>query len=129
MRNKVVSLCLVLVLSFGYQAFAMNGFAVSSSMARGSHLGPAGGNPWPYLGPIIKYSIQNNAVTKCDTIYKEYWAGYPVLNVLGTKIAFEREDLKGGFDTMPENAHYRYISVMDADGKNVRDLDTVDRWD
>jgi hypothetical protein len=117
----------MLALGFGYQAFSMNGFAVSVSNGRGSNLS-ALNSGWPYQGPIVKYTIENDTVKSCDTIYKEYWGAWPILNVQGTKIAFDRLSTKGGSDTLQDNVKFRYLSVMDSDGKNRYDLDTMPRF-
>jgi hypothetical protein len=66
-------------------------------------------------GHIVKFTITNGAVVKTDTLYKSNLAGYPALNIQGNKVAFIRKD---------GQKVNKYLSLMDVNGNNVRDLDT-----
>jgi hypothetical protein len=84
---------------------------------------------WPYYGSIIKFTIASDRVTRTDTIYsyKEHWAGYPIINVQGTQCAFIRMDQRDMDTASVGNGQgfHMYLSVMDINGGNVRDLDTI----
>jgi hypothetical protein len=100
-----------------YQAFGVNGFAVSTS------------NTGCTNSTIVKYVIQNDIVTRCDTIYKQFRATYPQLNVTGERCAFLRRSITQGDTNRSANDVYSYLSVMDINGGNVRDLDTLYTWE
>jgi hypothetical protein len=75
-------------------------------------------------GKIVKYVIRNDTVAQCDTIYKATWVRKAVLSPDGSRVAFLRLDAKTvGGQYQPGNGN-RYISVMDIDGRNVRDIAT-----
>jgi len=125
--KKMPAFIAFLLLTSQYQAFSMNGFAISVAKGRGASSLSGNNTEVPYVGPMVKYTIANDAVARCDTVYKEHWTSWPVLNVLGSKIVFERYDTRGGADTIWENQYYKYLAVMDSDGKNCYDLDTMRR--
>ena len=75
-------------------------------------------------GKIVKYVIRSDTVAQCDTIYKATWVRKAVLSPDGSRVAFLRLDAKTvGGQYQPGNGN-RYISVMDIDGRNVRDIAT-----
>jgi hypothetical protein len=132
MRFNHAGLLYGIVLGICGQTFAMNGFAVSASQAPEDNLGnwpTAGKITHAGVGHIVKYIIQNNAIASYDTIYRQFWGSYCILNVQGNKIAFLRENVNEGTADWKVNARKQYITVMDADGKNARDLDTLNSYD
>jgi len=79
---------MAIALSWAINSFAADGFAVSAAYHwpiceeyRWS------GAPATYPGKIVKFTIANNAVTRCDTLYHGV-AESPVINIAGTRIAF-----------------------------------------
>jgi hypothetical protein len=74
------------------------------------------------FGNIVKFTIAEGKVTRCDTIYKKTLADFPTINLSGTKVAFVHKDSAGAWNN---GRTKKYLSVMDADGGNVRDLDTI----
>jgi hypothetical protein len=73
------------------------------------------------FGKIVKFTIVDGKVTKCDTLYSKTLADFPTFNLAGTKIAFIHKDSAGAWNNGRTN---KYLAVMDANGGNVRDLDT-----
>jgi hypothetical protein len=73
-------------------------------------------------GRIIRMNIANSAVASCDTIYKATFARFPVLSMDGQKVAFQRWSARLANGALVDQNLPNYISVMDVDGGNVRDL-------
>jgi hypothetical protein len=121
MRGTVFSLSLMMFLGALYQAGAMSGFAVSAASAGCAANGSRSAT-------IVKFTIQNDNVTRCDTIYEAFKADYPHLNIQGTKCAFIRRNIgQSGLANGPDDT-INYLSVMDINGGNVRDLDRYPLW-
>jgi len=74
------------------------------------------------IGKIVKYTIKNDAVAQCDTIYKQTWARSPVLSPDGSRVAFIRFDAQTvGVQLLPGGGKM-HLSIMDIDGRNVHDI-------
>ena len=123
-------MALVIVASMISSSWAMNGHAVSVTWLYGikdwNPLVPDvdGVNSWWYRGSIVKYTIQNNSVTRCDTIHhkRSGFAQHPTLNAEGNKVAFYRWG-KGvdGTQTLYKDQPSQ-IAVVDINGSNLRNL-------
>ena len=118
MRREILVVSLGMLLGLGFELQAVNGFTVSCSRSANAEHG------WPLAGPIVKFTIKNDVITRCDTIYKAYLAEYPELNLQGTKCVFIRREISPAEANINLDQHY-YITTMDINGNNVRDLDTV----
>ena len=119
MRGTISELGFVLFLGMCCQAGAVNGVAVSSFQDPSRQNTDA----MFFYGAIVKYTIANDQVSKCDTIYKKYWSVYPKLNLQGTMCAFIRKNVGGPNPDLTKDISIN-LSVMDIDGSNVFDLDT-----
>jgi hypothetical protein len=80
-------------------------------------------------GTLVRFTIQNNKVVKCDTLipFTTALCQYPAINLDGTKIAFFRWGCVVGKDASGKDALLNQnlpgkISVVDIDGKNLRDM-------
>ncbi len=81
-------------------------------------------------GKIIRITIENNQLVSTDTIYKETFARYPTFNLDGTRIAFFRYSAYIGSDGNLVNGDGpRYLSIMNVDGSNVKDIVEVSSSD
>jgi hypothetical protein len=121
----VVALSIVAV--FAAKGLCVSGFAVSSSESKvGNSVAGCenGGNALFFYGPIVKYTIESDNVTRCDTIYKQFRATYPHLNLQGTRCAFIRRSIGPTDSTHGVDDIFAHLSVMDINGGNVRDLDS-----
>ena len=118
----VVALSIVAV--FATKGLCVSGFAVSSVQVPCDR----NGNALFYFGSIVKYTIQSDNVTRCDTIYKQFRATYPHLNLQGTMCAFLRRSLASTDSAYGPKDTATYVSVMDINGGNVHDLDTLRAW-
>ena len=80
-----------------------------------------------YRGPILKVTIQNNQVTRRDTLFKQV-GEYPALSFDGKKVAFFRWGMQlsysgGGYHIVSGTASNPcYLSVMNIDGSNLQNL-------
>ena len=77
-------------------------------------------------GTIVKFAIQGDAVASADTLYNQSFAKFPVINLSGAKVAFYRWEARIQNGVLVDANKPRHISVMDIDGKNMRDLATFD---
>jgi hypothetical protein len=101
----------------------VNGFAVSTVQTP-CDLNRFGGihtDAMTFFGNIVKFTIANDKVTACDTIYKRFRAGYPQINLQGTKIVFVRKNVAEANQAGNNKA---YITVMDINGANEHDIDS-----
>lgn len=120
MRSGIAGLCIV-VMGLFFQSYALlNGFSVTTIRTY------CHGDFTLYFsrtfGNIVKFTIADGKVTRCDTLYKKTLADFPTINLSGAKIAFIHKDSAGAWNN---GRTKKYLSVMDADGGNVRDLDTL----
>ncbi len=114
-------------------SLAVDGIAVSHAfrhstcdygLAPESALNSISGYELNQPGTIIRSIIRDSKVERLDTIYKETFARFPVLNMHGNRIAFWRWDGRLHNDSIVDMDKNRYLSVMDANGDNVKDLAT-----
>jgi hypothetical protein len=118
---------LLLILGFLAQAIsaatpAINGRAVSVAWRGGFAYEGVG------RGSIVKMTIQNGGVTRCDTIYRrsQGLAQYPAFNLAGTRVAFYRwQKQTVGNGEVCGTSNSSTIAVIDIDGTNLRDLVTL----
>jgi hypothetical protein len=122
MRSRIFSLSLVMFSGVLYQAFGVSGFAVSAVNSVCGTNGKPGRT-------IVKYIVQDDKVTRCDTIFKAFQASYPHLNIQGTRCAFIRRGITQTDTARSANDIYSYLSVMDLSSGAVRDLDTFFTWE
>jgi hypothetical protein len=122
MKSKYIA-ALSIVAAIATKGLCVSGFAVSSVQVPCNT-----GDARFYYGKIVKYTIQNDNVTRCDTIYKTFRATYPQLNLVGTQCAFLRRSIgQTGVANGPDDTK-AHLSVMDINGGNVRDLDSFPLW-
>jgi hypothetical protein len=120
--GKIAKCCIGLVLVLCGQSFAsLNGFSVTTIRTYCS-------NDWSYyysytLGKIVKFTIQNGAVTRADTLYKSKLASYPTINVQGAMVAFVRTDISDKANWAQDIN--RHLCVVDVNGNIIQDnIDT-----
>lgn len=112
--------------------YAIDGFSVSllKRWGRGPEINqmiPENmGHPRFQVGKMIKYTIDNNAISQIDTL-TDYICSRAIINITGTEIAYWRYNHKVNENNeLVGTAAPCYLSVMNSDGSNVRDLIALD---
>jgi hypothetical protein len=127
-RGILTALCVLHAASFAVDGIAVShAFRHSScdyALAPESELNIIGGYELNQPGTILRSIIRDSQVERLDTIYNETFARFPVLDMKGTRIAFWRWDGRLDGDAIVDMDKNRYLSVMDTDGGNVKDLVT-----
>lgn len=75
-----------------------------------------------YTGKIVRIDIENSAVVRRDTVYKETRARYPTLSPDGKKIAFLRLSCHEEDGELVDKEDKCFFTVMNTDGSNRHDL-------
>jgi len=129
---------LMAVLAAGSTVHAVNGIAVSTSCFHTGAL-PSPGSQHTLRGAIVKFTIQGNSVSRCDTIFKYSQGGvgqYPAISYDGTRVAFFRwgvSVVKQGGELrwvqrpgpLPNPNYFpdtNWVSVMNIDGTGLKNL-------
>ena len=127
-RMRFLTVFALLFAGAWQQAGSMSGLAVSSCQAPGSPCRTNGDARFDY-GTIVKFTIQNDVVIRCDTIYKAYQATYPHLNLQGTKCAFIRRSIGQSGADHSANDIYSHLSILDLAVGTVTDIDSFFTWE
>ena len=107
---------------------AMNGKVVSVQFRSGDNIMEngvvPGGKPPVWIGSLVKYTIVNNAVTRCDTLHgrKNGFAEAPIWSLDGQKVAFYRW---GAYDNSGQLGGVNtadYVAYVNADGSGLTNL-------
>lgn len=129
----ILAIATIIVGSMSAAAHAVDGIAVSHAFRHTtcaydqvpeSELRIISGYELNQPGTIIRSIIRDSKVDRLDTIYNETFARFPVLNMNGTRIAFWRWEGRLENGSVVDMDKNRYLSVMDIEGNNVRDLVT-----
>ncbi|MBD3322032.1 MAG: hypothetical protein GF350_13120 [Chitinivibrionales bacterium] len=100
--------------------FAVNGTAVSIAVRYSVDKSLVPESHWSYRGKLVRFDIVDNQVVDHDTLYHGL-AEFPSLSMDGSRIAFFRDGDSVDGSTLVRSG-YDWLSVIDIDGNNLRDL-------